>query len=278
MIECPVPKMERSIGAASLRFVQRRGGVVLGDMAQQGSARAILPRCDPAWPEVVFLNTSGGLTSGDRLSFGITLDAGVNATATTQTAERAYLARNGPALVQVRAEVGAGGRLNWLPQETILFEDCYLQRQTEINLAAGASCLFAETVVLGRRAMGEVPHRARLEDRRLLCIGGVPVWAENLRLDAESAELAGGAAMLGVNAAFAVLALVGPGAELAAAALRDIPGIPGVEVAVSGWNGRSLARLMAPELWPLKQQLCRMIAKLTDRPLPRVWQMQGLAA
>jgi urease accessory protein len=38
---------------------------------------------------VVFLNTSGGLASGDRLSFAVTLEPGVAVTATTQTAERA---------------------------------------------------------------------------------------------------------------------------------------------------------------------------------------------
>ena len=278
MILSPTPLLERSHGAAHLRLARRRGLCVVADLAQQGSAKVFLPRGDPANPEVVFLNTSGGMTSGDRLRLGLSLGDGVGATATTQTAERAYKALQGPADVRISADVGANGWLHWLPQETILFEDGHLHRDTRIDLGQGARCLLGEIIVLGRRAMGERPERARLQDSRMVRIQGRPVWAESLRLDAGILDLATAPAMLGANAAFAVLALVGQGAEAAAEVLRAIPVIPGVAFAVSGWNGRTIARLMAPDLWPLKQQLAQMLPGLSKHPLPRVWQMQGLAA
>lgn len=277
MIQTPIPQLERSCGLAHLRLVRRAGVVGVGDLAQQGSAKVIVPRGNALRPEAVFLNTSGGLTSGDRLTFSVALADQVAATATTQTAERAYKATQGAAVVQVSAEVGVGGHLDWLPQETILYEDCNLQRATTISLAAGATCLMCESVVLGRRAMGEAPLRARLDDRRSISIQGRPVWAEHLFLDAQRLDDAQGGAVLGPNVAFAVLALVGAGTEAAATALRDVPMLPQVQSGVSGWNGRCLVRLMASDLWPLKQQLGRMIRQLTGRPLPRVWQMQGLA-
>ena len=61
-------------------------------MRQSGSAKVMLPRTHSGVPEIVFLNTSGGLTSGDRLEYSVTLGAGTRARATTQTAERAYRA------------------------------------------------------------------------------------------------------------------------------------------------------------------------------------------
>ena len=82
-----------------------------------------------AVPEVVFLNTSGGLTGGDRLSYGVALGDGCRAVATTQTAERAYLSNQGAARVEVSMTVGAGGWIDWLPQETILFERSALHRK-----------------------------------------------------------------------------------------------------------------------------------------------------
>lgn len=277
MIQGSITALERSKGTASLRFCLRGGRPALADLAQSGSARALMPRSSSDRPEVVFLNTSGGLASGDRLSFAVSLAAGVAVTATTQTAERAYLCRDAAALVQVCASVGAGGRLDWLPQETILFEDCRLERDTRIDLAPGATCLMCESVVLGRRAMGEVPARSRLRDRRMVTLSGRPLWAESLRLDGGVLSDAHHPAMLAGNCAFAVLALLGTGTEAAVDAVRALPVTPGVTLAASGWNGRTIVRLMAADVWPLKQNLGRLIAHLTARPLPRVWQMQGIA-
>ena len=98
-------------GRAAVAPVAGRGGrAALADLFQQGSARAILPRVDGDVTEVVFLNTSGGLTGGDRLDLALTLAPGLCATATTQTAERAYRSAAGVARAEVRLTVG-GGRL-----------------------------------------------------------------------------------------------------------------------------------------------------------------------
>lgn len=276
MLDGSFTTMQRSKGAAALRFERRKGRIALADLAQSGSARAMMPRTASDRPEVVFLNTSGGLTSGDHLSYGLTLGDHTALTATTQTAERAYMARDGAAHVQVRATVGAGGRLDWLPQETILFEDCNLSRETVIDLAPDATCLLCEIITLGRRAMGEVPKRARLRDARSVTVAGRPLWAETVVLDAQTLSDTAHPALLQGHAAFAVLALVGPGAETAATALRALPQTPGVSTACSGWDRRTLLRLTAPDVWPLKQALGRAIVHLTGQPLPRVWQMQGI--
>lgn len=277
MLQGQITVLERSKGVATASFGLRAGKTCLQDLSQSGSARILLPRTDTGCPEVVFLNTSGGLTSGDRLRFGLTLAAGSKATATTQTAERAYHAATGPAYLSVRAEVGLAGHLAWLPQETILFEDCHLQRDTHVALAQGATCLMAEIIVLGRRAMGERPQRARLTDRRMVTMGGQPLWAEALRLDDTVLAHAHRPAVLAGNAAFATIALLGQGAEDAAPCLHSLAPSEGVETAISGWNGRCLIRAMARDLWPLKQWLGRAIAQLSASPLPRVWQMQGVS-
>jgi urease accessory protein len=103
---------------------------------------------------------------------------------------------------------------------------------------------------------------------------GRPLWVEQLRLDAGA--VTEGAAVLSGGAAFATLALCGQGREAAVDAVRSIPVPDGVTAAVSGWNGRCLMRAMAAEPWPLKVYLGAVLARLTGRPLPRVWQMQGV--
>ncbi len=267
---------QRAFGQASVGLGLRGAVTCLQDLRQEGSARAMLPRSAPDWPEVVFLNTSGGLTSGDRIGFSLALGGGARVQATTQTAERAYLALEGPASLTVAMTAGAGAELVWAPQETILFEGAELERRTEIELGDGASCLMCEMVVLGRRAMGERPRASRLTDRRRVSLRGRPLWVEQLRLDEGALALADGAAVMRGGSAFATLALCGQGREAAVDAVRSVPVPEGVTAGVSGWNGRCLMRAVGAEPWPLKVYLGAVLARLTGRALPRVWQMQGV--
>lgn len=273
----PTAAMQRACGRAHLAVAPARGATRLVDLAQSGSARLLLPRVDGPVPEAVFLNTSGGLTSGDRLSYSMSVADHGSLTATTQTAERAYLATSGPASLSVTAKIGTAGWLDWLPQETILFEGADLERETRIDLATGAGCLLVETLVLGRRAMGETLKRVRLRDHRRVTLQGRPLWFESLDLSPEVLTRTASPAVLGGAIAFATLVLCGAGSEAATPALRGLAAVPGVTFAVTGWNGRAILRATATDLWPLKGFLGRAIATLTDRPLPRVWQMQGIA-
>jgi len=231
----------------------------------QGSAKAIVLAGDR--PEVVFLNTAGGLTGGDRMVFSLTSDR--DTTATTQTAERAYRALSDTARIDVSLQVPRG-RLDWLPQETILFDRSALRRRTRIALGAQAGCLMLEAVVLGRAAMGESLERFSFRDLREVTRAGRPVLVEPLRLNEDA--LAGPATLAGARA-FASLALVAQGAEDALGPVRAVLDEPGVRGAASGFDGKLTIRLMAGDGWPLRRQIARLVAVLRAGPLPRVWQI-----
>lgn len=276
MLDLPqAASLQRSHGEARVHLGLRGGRPVLAGLYQRGSGKAFLPLGGGAPAEVVFLNTSGGLTGGDRLRLAVALDADVAMTATTQTAERAYASPGPAAEVEVALDVARGGRLDWLPQETILFENSHLQRRTTIRLAGDATCLMAETLVLGRHAMGEDPGHARLTDRRQILRDGRPVWSDALVLGPEALASRSQPALLGAARCYAVIAFVAPGAADAASALRPLLPAPECDCALSAWNGRLILRLAARDLWPLKQQMARLLAQLRGRPLPRVWQMNG---
>ena len=276
MFDLPQPPvMQRAKGHAFASFALRGGMVRLRDLAQVGSAKVMLPRVSGPVPEVVFLNTSGGLTGGDVLDLSLDLAPGVRLAATTQTAERAYASNQGTAVVRITAKVGAGGRLDWLPQETILFESSHLTRHTDIDLAEGASCLTCESLVLGRTAMGEVVHSARLNDHRMIRRHGRPVWAETFRIDPDVLARRNSPAVLDGANALGLVALVAQGAEDAAAALLNLPAVPGARLGVSGWDGRCLVRVLAPDGLTLRKAMARIIKTLSGRPLPRVWLSGG---
>lgn len=260
--------MQRSHGAAHV-------GLAAGQITtlhQQGSAKAML-RLPPrsAVPEVVFLNTSGGLTAGDRLAYRLDV-AGGTVTATTQTAERAYRAEGGHARLDVTLSV-RDGVLNWLPQETILFDGASLTRRTEVALSGEARFLGIETVILGRGAMGEVLRRVRLDDRRAVRRDGRLVLLDPLRLDDGVLASAGSPAVLGGARAMAVLVLVCRDAVDALSPVRDLLGAEGVTAAASASEGRLTVRALAADGWPIRQMLLRLIARLAPHGPPRVWQM-----
>ena len=235
---------------------------------QSGSAKAMLPPTPGC--EMVLLNTSGGLTGGDRMEIAVTQDPGTALVVTTQTAERAYRSTSGRARVTTRFQVGAGGHLDLLPQETILFDRAALYREQDIALEGDATCLWVETLILGRAAMGEVVRHLDLSERRRITRDGRPIFIENLRLD--DAALAGRdrPATLAGARALATLVLVAPDAADRLAPARAALGNLG---AASAFDGKLVARLMADDGWPLRQALMRLIRAIRPGPLPRVWQI-----
>lgn len=265
----PMPVLQRSAGSAHVVMGPR--GLV--DLAQSGSAKAMLPRITQGLPQIVFLNTSGGLASGDRLSFAATLRAGTRALATTQTAERAYRAEGDPARARVGLAVGESGWLDWLPQETILFDGARLERETVVDLAPGAGCLLLETVVLGRLAMGEHPRRLHLRDRRMVRQAGRIVHHDAMALDDAALPRLDRPALLGGARALATLAMIAPQAPDLLAPARAALDEPGVTGAASTPPGRLVIRLLARDDWPLRRQIHRLLTVLRPDPLPRVWQV-----
>lgn len=261
--------LQRSHGQAHISL---DGGRLTG-LRQAGSGKVMLPRTHADRQEIVFLNTSGGLTAGDRLEYSLSLGEGMSARATTQTAERAYRADGGRACATVSIRLGCGADLAWLPQETILFDGSALHRQTRVEMADEARFLGIETVVLGRAAMGETVARLVLEDTRMVRCRGRLLLLDPFRLDSAVLARTGGAALLNGARAFSTLIIAGPGTDSALEPLRAELDEPGVQGAASALNGRLVLRCLATDAWPLRRQMVRLISRVDPGGVPRCWQM-----
>ncbi|MCU0854134.1 MAG: urease accessory protein UreD [Rhodobacteraceae bacterium] len=272
MLDAAPVAMQRARGRAAVTLGLSRGATRIERLHQSGSAKAFLPNVHGPIPEVVFLNTAGGLTGGDRFGYSARLGEGASATLTTQTAERAYRSAAGAAEMTVELEAGAGATLHWLPQETILFEGAALDRRTTVALHGDARLLMVESLVLGRAAMGETVTALDLSDRRTITRDGVPVLIEPLRLT--SGVLARRSpATLGQARAMATVILAAQGAEDALAPVRAALSEPGTEAAASAWDGRLVVRALASDGWPLRRLVARVLTLLRGGALPRVWQV-----
>ena len=98
------------------------GRTRLREFYQEGAAKIRLPQTFDASMEAVIINTAGGLTGGDRMNWSVAAGPGTRIDVTTQACEKIYKASAGTAEVTTRIEAGAGARVDWLPQETILFD------------------------------------------------------------------------------------------------------------------------------------------------------------
>jgi urease accessory protein len=265
--------------APAMQRVRGRGRVVFGpnglrDLHQSGSAKAMMPKVHTGVPEVVFLNTSGGLTGGDRLEYHLEALDHTQLIGTSQTAERAYAstANSNAAEVHVDLKVGQNASLDWMPQETILFENSRLARKTTAQLATDSRFLFVESLVLGRAAMGETIETLHLTDRREIRRAGRLEFLEPLEINAAILANRASSVTLADQRAFATIGLFEQGAEALADVIKPLAQ-DGVVAGVSGWNGKLIIRAMAADGYPLRRYVAQILTKLRGSALPRVWQL-----
>lgn len=175
----------RSQGRIDLHMASAAGRTRTASLREEGALRVRFPNAVAGEAEAVIINTAGGVAGGDAFALGVTLAPDARLTVTTAAAEKVYRALDAPA-VDVRLKVGAGARLSWLPQETILFDRARLARRFEVDLDAGASLVMAEALVFGRSAHGETVEAGALTDRWRIRCGGRLALAETVRLKARS--------------------------------------------------------------------------------------------
>jgi urease accessory protein len=227
------------------------GATRLAPLHQAAPLRALFPEtCRMDLPVVALTATCGGFTGGDRMSTAITMGKGSRAMAIAQAAEKLYRSNGGETQIEIALDVEAGGWLEWLPQETILFNGARMRRRTSIDLAEGAAVLAGEILVFGRSAHGETMTRGLVHDAWSVQCNGTLVWADRFHAaDALLIEaLEHPAALKGIRAA-AMLVHVGPGAEQRLRLLRNLMLLAPSEVrcAATVVNGVLVARWLAAD-------------------------------
>jgi urease accessory protein len=260
----------RARGAVVVTALAEGGRSRLGRLRQEGSLKLLFPRSAGPALEAVLLNTAGGLTGGDRMRVEAEVAPGARLLLSTQAAERAYRAAGeAPARADVALAAGHGARIDWLPQETILFEGCRLARTLRADLRADATLLAVEPLLLGRLARGERLANVALRDRWEVRREGRLVFADALRLEGDLEARLGRAATLGGARALATVLLVGPGAEAMLPPLRAL--LPPASGASLVREGVLVARLLAQDGFALRRALLPIITCLAGAPPPRVW-------
>jgi urease accessory protein len=101
------------------------------------------------------LHPPGGVVGGDRLMLDVSVERDAHALLTTPASAKFYRSDGASAQQQQRFSVATGGVLEYLPQDTILFDACKVQTLTRIELEADAKFAGWEILCQGRPASGE---------------------------------------------------------------------------------------------------------------------------
>lgn len=263
---------QRAEGRGHLAAKALDGRTRLRELYQEGAAKIRLPDTFDASMEAVIINTAGGLTGGDRMNWSVVAGPGTRIDVTTQACEKIYKASAGTAEVNTVISAGAGSRVDWLPQETILFDRASLFRRLDVDLDETAEFLAVEAILLGRKAMGEAMVTGLFRDRWRIRRAGKLIHAEELRLDGAVGALTALQPVLGGQVAFATMLYAGPLADSYLAKVRPL--LEGHMAGASAWNGKLVVRAAAADGFALRKILIPVISALRNgAPVPKVWNL-----
>ncbi len=246
--------------------------------------QALYPEGDAVCHHVL-VHPPGGIAGGDVLGIELQVDSGAHALVTTPSATRFYRTRGEAASQSLEARVASGGRLEWLPLETLVYPAAVAANRQRFDLAPGARMIGWDLLALGLPASGQAFDRGRF-DQHLELPG---LWLERGRIDAtDTALLQSPIGWAGHTVLATVFAASGDdaGGETVeslltdARAALDASSLAATAGATALPDGRGVVlRVLAPRVEPAMQLLTavwtawrRPWLELDPMP-PRIWRM-----
>lgn len=234
----------------------------------------------PEGPSVchsLILHPPSGIVGGDRLAITAVVNADAHALITMPGATRWYRSLGEPAVQTIDIRVGRGGVFEWLPPETIIFDQAHAQLNNRVLLEAGARYTGWEIICLGRTASGEQFKTGRLRQRTEIRLDGKALWDER-------ANVIGGSPLMhspaGLAAAPVTATLLAAGVPIPAdvmARCREIAVGGNARAGVSTMESLLVARYLGASseearnyfvaLWRILRPLLAGRAAVT----PRIW-------
>ncbi len=199
----------------SLTFACQGDKTVLASNIHRGPLRvqkALYPE-SPNICHAVIVHPPAGIAGGDELTIDIALQANAHAVLCTPGASQWYKSSaETPATMAVRLTLAEHAKLDWLPQENILFNHSHAVLRTAIDLHANASAMGWDVSMLGRSAACETWQEASLSQDVVLTRGGHSLWIEHSQLGSHDALRSNSAALAG-HSIVGTLWAVGVGAS-----------------------------------------------------------------
>lgn len=148
----------------------------------------------PFYPEqdtchLYLLHPPGGIVSGDRLELSLHLAANTHVVATTPAANKFYRSNGAVAQLTQRFHLDDNAKLEYLPQESILFNASNTRLQTQIHLTGQARFISWDIICLGRPAGNQPFSQGHCRQRTEVYGDGLPLLTDRLQFAGDSESL-----------------------------------------------------------------------------------------
>ena len=258
-----------------LGFTARAGRTVLTHRLHRGPL--LVQR--PFYPEgsvchVYLIHPPGGIAGGDHLQLRAELGSESHALITTPAATKFYRAAPGRLAVLHQHLQLHGATLEWLPQETIFFDQAEARTTTRVDLDARSRFIGWELSCYGRQASNLRFINGRLHQNLELWREGKPLLLDHLRIEGSGPMQNAMWGLQGLSALGSLIAFPATAAEVVA--VRALPLTAG-KLSCTLVDGVLLCRALCAESAELKQLLLQVWQCLRRRllgreaVLPRIW-------
>jgi len=139
----------------------------------------------------IVVHPPGGVVGGDALDIAVEAERGAHALLTTPGAAKWYRSANRTASQHVRLAARSGAAIEWLPQESIVFDGASASWTVDAEVDDDATIVGLDVVMLGRAARGERFARGEVRVRTRLWRAGAPAFVEQWRLAGGDPRLSG---------------------------------------------------------------------------------------
>ncbi|TXF11694.1 urease accessory protein UreD [Pelomicrobium methylotrophicum] len=266
-------------GALTLRYDRDGPRTRLVERAHSGP----LAVQKPFYPEgeavchTVPLHPPAGLAGGDRLDLCVQLMSGAHALLTTPGANKWYRSAGPEAAQRLRFDVEDDATLEWLPQETIVFDQARAVMHCDVHLKERSRYIGWEILCLGRTARGERFSRGTVKLSTRLWRNGRPLWLEQGILAGGGPVLTSPAGLAGQPVCGTLLAIADHIPPELLERCRDVAPAQSCAGGITALPGLLVARFLGPsgqaarryfgQLWALiRPALCGRAACP-----PRIW-------
>jgi urease accessory protein len=262
----------------ALGFERRGERTVLATRRHDGPLvvqKALHPEGDAPCHAIV-VHPPAGIAGGDELAIGVHAGEGAEALLTTPGAGKWYRSAGPWARQQVSIHGARGSRLEWLPQETIVFDGARADIAFQAHLEADARLIAWDIVCLGRTGSGERFETGHCRLQARIVRDGRLAWCERGGIEPDSPVGASPAGLAG-DPVFATVLVAAPHIEdawiVAARAVAPAQGVAAVTrlpgLLIARYRGRSseAARHYCSGVW----KALRAPALGRDAVEPRIW-------
>jgi urease accessory protein len=200
----------------ALRFERVESRTVLVSRRHAGPLRvqkALYPERDPVCQAIV-VHPPAGIVAGDVLAIDVEAGRGTHVQVTTPGAAKWYRSTGRFATSRTTLRVGQQGLVEWLPQDTLIFDGARASIGLSIELEGDARFIGWDVTTLGRTASGERFASGSLRQRVELLRNGELAWCERAVLDGGGLALQSGAILDGAPVFGTMLATISASREL----------------------------------------------------------------